>query len=498
MSEFINNHRNRMDELKEVLKKLNSTGSIESVKMEISEKLKTVPYEDVLAVEQELISEGMPSDKMLELCDLHSNALSGLIAGNPKTTPEGHPVSVFRKENLAVKREIELITSLFNKINNITEDEEAREVLIKVHSHFNNLMDIEKHYIRKENLLFPFLEKYQITGPSTVMWGKDDQVRKMLKEAALVLQKSHDINVSGIKRITEEILAPVITALLEMIQKEEEILFPMSLDTLTAIDWYEIYKQSSEIGFCLVDIRAEWKPEGVSSEPVNNQYSSNIQLPTGNFKLEELKTIFNTMPVDLTFVDKDDNVRFFSESPDRIFQRSRAILGRKVQYCHPPASVAIVEKILSDFKSGKQTKAAFWINMKGQFIHICYYALHGDDKEYIGTLEVSQNLTELRRLEGEKRILNYDEETIIDDEIKETENMNNEKVIMYDAREDLAQGAHPVDKVLAALSELNDDEKYLLITPFPPVPLIMKAKERGFSAQEEKISGDEYHTYFFK
>jgi DUF438 domain-containing protein len=498
MSEFINNHRKRMDELKEVLKKLNNTGSIESVKTEISEKLKTVPYEDVLAVEQELISEGMSSDKMLELCDLHSNALSGLIAGNSKTTPEGHPVSVFRKENLAVQREIELITSLFSKINNITKDEEAHELLIKVHSHFNNLMDIEKHYSRKENLLFPFLEKYQITGPSTVMWGKDDQIRKMLKEASLVLQKSHNINVSGIKRITEEILKPALTKVLEMIQKEEEILFPMSLDTLTVIDWYEIYKQSREIGFCLVDIREEWKPEGVSGELINKQNSSNIQLPTGNFKLEELKTIFNTMPVDLTFVDKDDNVRFFSESPDRIFQRSRAILGRKVQFCHPPASVETVEKILSDFKSGKQTKAAFWINMKGQFIHICYYALNGEDKEYMGTLEVSQNLTELRQLKGEKRILNYDEETIVVEEKEETVNMDNEKVIVYDAREDLQKGVHPVDKVLTALSGLQAGEKYLLITPFPPTPLIIKAKDKGFSSREEKINGNEFHTFFFK
>jgi uncharacterized protein len=498
MSELINNHRNRMDELKEVLKKLDSRGSIESVKTEISEKLKTVPYEDVLEVEQELIAEGMSSDKMLELCDLHSNALSGMITGNFKTTPEGHPLSVFRKENTAIQRETELINSLFNKIKYISEDEEAREVLIKVHSHFNNLMDIEKHYARKENLLFPFLEKHNITGPSTVMWGKDDQIRKMLKEATLVLQKSHNINASGIKRIAKEILKPVLNSILEMIQKEEEILFPVSLDTLTAIDWYEIYKQSSKTGFCLVDIRAEWKPEGVSDEPIVKLNSSNIQLPTGNFKLEELKAIFNTMPVDLTFVDKDDNVRFFSESPERIFQRSRAILGRKVQYCHPPASVAIVEKILSDFKSGKQTKAAFWINMKGQFIHICYYALHGDDNEYMGTLEVSQNLTELRKLEGEKRILKYDEDTINNDSIKETKIMDNQKSIIYDAREDLANGAHPVDKVMAALSELKDGERYLLITPFPPVPLIMKAKERGFSSKEEKISGDEYHTYFYK
>jgi hypothetical protein len=204
------------------------------------------------------------------------------------------------------------------------------------------------------------------------------------------------------------------------------------------------------------------------------------------------------MPVDLTFVDKDDNVRFFSESPERIFQRSRAILGRKVQYCHPPGSVATVERILSDFKSGKQTKAAFWINMKGQFIHICYYALHDDKNEYMGTLEVSQNLTELRKLEGEKRILSYDSETTDIEKIKGNEKMENEKVITYDAREDLVKGVHPVDKVLTALSELKDGEKYLLITPFPPVPLIMKAKERGFGAQEEKINDDEFHTFFFK
>jgi len=498
MSEFINNHRKRMDELKELLTKLDSPGAIESVRIEIAEKLKTVPYEDVLAVEQELILEGMPSEKMLEICDLHSNALSGLIPGSQKTTQEGHPVSVFRKENLAIRRETELITALIKKINSNSGEEEARELIIKIHTHFNNLMDVEKHYSRKENLLFPFLEKYRITGPSTVMWGKDDQVRKMLKEAGLVLSKSHDLNLLGIKRISGEILVPVLTALLEMIQKEEEILFPMSLDTLTEIDWYEIYKQSGEIGFCLVDIRAEWKPEGVSGEPVNQYESSNIQLPTGNFRLDELKIIFNTMPVDLTFVDKDDNVRFFSESPERIFQRSRAILGRKVQYCHPPGSVATVERILSDFKLGKQTKAAFWINMKGQFIHICYYALHDDKNEYMGTLEVSQNLTELRKLEGENRILSYDIQTIDTEKIKGNENMGNEKVITYDAREDLVKGVHPVDKVLTALSELKDGEKYLLITSFPPVPLIMKAKERGFGAREEKINGNEFHTFFFK
>ena len=210
------------------------------------------------------------------------------------------------------------------------------------------------------------------------------------------------------------------------------------------------------------------------------------------------------MPVDMTFVDKDDNVRFFSENPDRIFQRSRAILGRKVQFCHPPGSVAVVEKILSDFKSGISEKAAFWINMKGKFIHICYYALYGENKEYQGTLEVSQDLTELRKLEGERRILSYDQE-VVSVEKEEKTNMNKndksangEKLITYDARPDLAKGIHPVDKVMAALSSLGEGERFQLITPFPPVPLVMKAKEKGFMSEEEKISNEEYYTYFFK
>jgi uncharacterized protein len=499
MSELINNHSNRLNELKVLLKKLNDPGSVQSIKDEIENKLKSIPYEDVLEVEQELIAEGMPAEKMLELCDLHSNALHGLIPGNKKSFPDGHPVSVFRKENQAIGREVELVNALISKINDLGENDNAGEFILKIHVHLNNLMDIEKHYSRKENLLFPFLEKYGITGPSVVMWGKDDQVRKLLKEANAILTGSHSINVLGGKRIADEILAPVLKAVLEMIQKEEEILIPISIDTLTEIDWYDIYIQSADIGFCLVDIRAEWSPEGIAKEKKAKTNTSDIQLPSGSFNLEQLLAVFNNMPVDLTFVDKDDNVRFFTEGTERIFQRSRAILGRKVQYCHPPGSVAIVEKILGDFKSGRQNKAAFWINMGGKFIHICYYALYNDENEYIGTLEVSQNLTELRKLEGERRILSYDDpENKSEDILNENVSNGLEQTIVYDAREDLKNGIHPVDKVLSGLKSLKEGYQYLLITPFPPVPLILKAKEIGFGAQENKISDNEYHTLFVR
>jgi DUF438 domain-containing protein len=131
-------------------------------------------------------------------------------------------------------------------------------------------------------------------------------------------------------------------------------------------------------------------------------------MPTGSFTLEELIAVMATLPFDLTFVDKDDTVRYFSPGKERIFSRSKAILGRKVQYCHPPKSVHIVDQILSDFKSGKQSRARFWINLHGRLVYICYYAVRNETGEYLGTLEVTQDLTEARSLEGERRLLMYD------------------------------------------------------------------------------------------
>jgi hypothetical protein len=194
-----------------------------------------------------------------------------------------------------------------------------------------------------------------------------------------------------------------------MIVKEEEILFPMLMDALSDADWYEIQQQSLEIGYCLYDPPAEWRPPGIEGTGLDavQQQGGRIQLPTGSFSVQDLLVILNTLPVDITFVGSDDKVKYFSQSSERIFQRNRAILNRDVRHCHPPASAHIVDKILEDFRSGRETRAPFWINMGGRMIHIEYFALHNDEGEYLGTLEVSQDLTGHRALEGEQRILSY-------------------------------------------------------------------------------------------
>jgi DUF438 domain-containing protein len=195
-----------------------------------------------------------------------------------------------------------------------------------------------------------------------------------------------------------------------MIFKEEEILFPMSMDTLGESEWVSVDRQSLEYGFCLYDPTEAWKPEMASQEPEETVEAEKVRLPSGQIFPSELNAILNTIPFDLTFVDKDDRVRYFTQGRERIFARSRAILGRKVQLCHPPSSVHIVEQILDDFHSGRESHAPFWIEMKGRFIHIEYFALRDDDGNYLGTLEVSQDLTEKRALEGEQRLLAYSKE----------------------------------------------------------------------------------------
>lgn len=408
MSELMNNAQKRKELLKHMILQLHEGTAPDTVKQQLVRLLGKVPYNDVVDVEQELIEEGMPEKEVLELCDIHTMALEGVLDNShAKTAPPGHPVHTFKEENRALQKEIRSLEALYDQIKKARSVDTLGGLFDEVHQHFNALMDVEKHYLRKENLLFPFLEKHGITGPPKVMWGKHDETRKLLKGAAKALRATEGITVEEAKALADLVLFPASKAVEDMIGKEEEILFPMCMDTLSEAEWLQIERQSIEYGFCLYDPKVEWQPEGVEAEGAGIEETEKIQLPSGSFDAIELMAILNTIPFDMTFVDREDKVRYFTQGRERIFARSRAILGRDVRQCHPPSSVHVVEKILDDFKSKKESRAAFWITMEDKFIHIEYFALRSEEGEYLGTLEVSQDLTDKRKLTGEQRLLQY-------------------------------------------------------------------------------------------
>jgi len=407
MDELNNNPRNRKELLKHMIIQLHQGEAPDEVRGRLVNLLQKIPYNEVVQVEQELINEGLPEEEVLKFCDIHTQVLEGHIdQSEAKDIPPGHPVETFKLENKELLKVVSTLNKFYEKVKN-PEELEIDTYLIQLKAFFNNLSDVDKHYLRKENLLFPYLEKYNITGPPKVMWGKHDETRELLKVAHEGLLIKEKVSPEEISALIDLVLKPASTAVSDMVMKEEEILLPMCMDKLTDEEWYNISRQSNEIGFCLYDPQVDWKPEGVEAIPSSGASEGMIQLPSGRVSVQELISIFNTLPVELTFVDSQDKVKFFSHGMKPIFKRNRAVIGRDVRLCHPPKSVNLVEQILSDFKSGKQEKATFWLEMKGIFVYIEYYALRDEHKKYLGTLEVVQDITDLRKVKGEQRLLDY-------------------------------------------------------------------------------------------
>ena len=410
MSEVIDNKANRIRVLKDIIKHLHAGNPPEQVQRQMQEIVRRTDASEIMAMEQELIAEGMPVEEVRSMCDLHSKVTRDVLVQLPirKAIAPGHPVDTFRRENEALRGAIAAMTQALAELQSTNEAADAAAILLRFRQSFNDLMDIDKHYQRKEHALFSCLERHGITGPSKVMWAKDDDVRNLLKRLGERIHSDPD-DIEKWKMYLVEAANAVLKAVQEMIYKEENILLPMSLETLSEEEWAEIWSVSPKYGWCIVEPQQGYTPAvGTTLESMKVPPSGALMLPTGNVSLEQLVAVFSTLPLDLTFVDADDRVAFFTEGPDRIFARSKAIIGRKVQHCHPPRSVETVDKILDDFRAGRQSVAEFWINFHDKFVHVRYFAVRNSDGAYLGTVELTQDLTPLRALQGERRLLEYD------------------------------------------------------------------------------------------
>lgn len=387
--------------VKDIIRKLHEGATAEESKVRFEKEVGDVTSSEIAEIEQSLINDGVSPDEIKKFCNVHALLFEKALkdAAARQESPS-HPVYLFKLEN----REIEKLTKsgreLIKSIAAAGEEtfrQKAAELLTK-------LKGIDLHYTRKEQILFPYLERCGFMGPSKVMWGKDNEIRDLMKDASL------KINQLPAADYAKTCLSPLLDEIDGMIFKEENILFPASVEKLQVNDWVEMLKESAEVGYVYItppkdtnELISELK-KAAAEEPVINE-DKTISLPTGTLNLAELMSVFNTLPVDVTFVDKNDKVRYFSDNRERIFVRTRSVIGREVRNCHPPQSLQKVEEILTAFKQGSKDTADFWINYKGKFIYIKFIAVRDKSGNYLGTLEVTQDAAYIRKLEGEKRLL---------------------------------------------------------------------------------------------
>ena len=406
----ISDPEEKQEALKEIIKALHAGEDMAILKQRFGELIDGVEATEIAKMEQALMDEGLPAEEIKRLCDVHVEIFKDALEEQDRPEPPlGHPIHTFMKENRASEKIMSETSMLMGRIGHPPRPEAFKENRGALAALVERLSEIDVHYTRKENQLFPMLEAHHFTGPSQVMWSIHDDIRAGLKQAR------EAIGISDAER-TLTSLKEAIQAIRDMIYKEEHILYPASLDMLTDQEWIKVKEGEADIGFAWVVPDTGW-PEDIIKESaemppepaeVVEDIAGALGLDTGRMSLEQINLMLTHLPVDLTFVDENDRVAYYSEGPERIFPRSPAIIGREVRNCHPPKSVHLVNQILDAFKSGSRDTAEFWIELGGKFIYIRYFAVRDDDGYYRGCLEVSQDLTEIRKLEGQQRLLDWE------------------------------------------------------------------------------------------
>ena len=311
---------------------------------------------------------------------------------------EGHPVRVYYQES-------DLIYRLLDELIAVDLDKEFQ----KYYNIFNELITIEKRFLRKENQLFPYLEKHNWDGPSKNMWSFHDTLRDQIR---LLKGYNEEKNIEKIKE-NRVFLAGGIQRLLGI---EDNVLFPNSIKLLSEDEWNEFYEGDEEIGWMLKEKPAPYPVKEKYIHPSQDFTDRKLSFSTENtshydegyMTPEQVNLLLKFLPIDITYVDENDKVIFYNRGDERVFPRSKGIIGREVKFCHPPKSVDMVIRIVDEFKAGTKDVAEFWFNYRGQMIHVRYFAIRDENKKYRGVLEMSQDVTDIQKLEGQKRLLDWD------------------------------------------------------------------------------------------
>lgn len=386
----------RVEVLKNIVMRLHNGASIDDVRKEFLTLLHNVSPAEIGQMEQKLVAEGIPETEIKKLCDLHVELFENSVAQSAlPEMPAGHPLHSFQEENKVADEKGKALLEAIKGANDPLEFFAAKRGII---AEIEDLAEIIRHYERKENQLFPIMESHGLTAPPQVMWELHDDIRALFKKARTELTEDE-------VSTTLDTVHDLAVAICDMIHKEENILFPMVFETFSDEDWAQVYEGETEIGYAWITPGTDWKP--VEGATIQTPQTGKISLDRGELEPHVINAILKSLPVDLSFVNANDKVAYFSQTEERVFPRSAGIIGRDVSKCHPPKSVHMVEDILKAFKAGERDIAEFWLELNGVFVHIRYYAVRDKDGTYLGCLEASQDVTGIRALTGEQRLLNW-------------------------------------------------------------------------------------------
>jgi len=374
----------RIDELKAMLRELHNGTPAAELTGRFARLLETVSAAEIAETEQQLVAEGLPEEEIKKLCDVHA----AVFRGQPEQRvelhlPDDHPLAELQRSNRGFASAAADLGGMIGELGQPPSREAFDERRGDIELALRRLAAVEQHYAYKENRLFPLLEGYGVEAPPKVMWAVQDDARELLRRALAAVREG---DVTQAAAAVPELLRTVT----EMITKEEQILFPLCLELLDEQDW-------AGLG------RGE-QPAGTTDR--GSVSTGSIPLPVGALTAEQLGLVLGNLPFDITYVDEHDRVRYYSEG-HRIFPREPEVIGRKVHNCHPPKSVHIVEQIITEFREGRRNLAEFWLDFRGRFVHISYIALRDAGGQYRGVLEVAQDATHVRSLEGQRRLLEW-------------------------------------------------------------------------------------------
>ena len=381
--------------------------SADEARLQIKERVGKVSAYHVAYIEQTMTEE--TSDECIRE-DVHAviNMLGDQIDNSMPNLPADHPIMHYLKENEEMKR-------LLLAVEDLVQYPMIKNQWLEL---YDKISQYPIHYKRKQNQLYPMLERKGFTRPTTTMWTFDDMVRDEIREAERLLREDQE---DAFIKQQERVLLYA----RDLMEKEEFILYPTSMALISEEEFEDMKSGDQEIGFAFFEVEHKTTENKVETQPKEqNNFANDLQalltrygysagggdkldVTTGKLTLEQVNLIYKHLPIDISFVDENELVCFYSDTDHRIFPRSKNVIGREVMNCHPRKSAHIVREVIDKLRSGEQDKAEFWINKPGLFIYIIYVAVRDKDGKFRGVLEMMQDCTHIRALEGSQTLLTW-------------------------------------------------------------------------------------------